>query len=89
MLHAGIKLGNIGFVTIPGEGFTYIGRELKKAEGWDLILPLILANGNEGYFPTKDAYDEGGYEARSSNFKAGVAELFVEEGLEILADLKK
>ena len=89
MKMTGIKLGNIGFVTIPGEGFTYIGRELKKAEGWDLILPLILANGSEGYFPTKDAYDEGGYEARSSSFKAGVAELFVKEGLEILADLKK
>ena len=89
MKMTGIKLGNLGFVTIPGEGFTYIGRELKKAEGWDLVLPLILANGSEGYFPTKDAYDEGGYEARASSFKAGVAELFVKEGLEILADLKK
>ncbi len=89
MKMTGIKLGNIGFVSIPGEGFTYIGTELKKADGWDMVLPLILANGNEGYFPTQDAYTEGGYEARSSNFKAGVAELFVKEGLKILAELKK
>lgn len=89
MKMTGIKLGNIGFISIPGEGFTFIGRELKKAEGWDMVLPLILSNGSEGYFPTQDSYTEGGYEARSSNFKAGVAELFIKEGLEILADLKK
>ena len=89
MKMTGIKLGNIGFVSIPGEGFTYIGRELKKAEGWDMVLPLILANGSEGYFPTQDSYAEGGYEARSSSFAAGVAELFVKEGLEILDNLRK
>ncbi len=33
--------------------------------------------------------DEGGYEARSSSFKAGVAELIIEKGLEILEGLKK
>jgi len=34
-----------------------------------------------------DSYDEGGYEARSSSFKAGVAERIVEEGLALLATL--
>ena len=36
----------------------------------------------------KEAYDEGGYEARSSNFKAGVAELIIEEGLKLLGELR-
>ncbi len=31
-----------------------------------------------------DAYVEGGYEARSSNFKAGVAEKIIDVGLEML-----
>ena len=35
----------------------------------------------------KDSYEEGGYEARSSNFKAGAAERIIEEGLAILASL--
>ena len=32
----------------------------------------------------QEAYDEGGYEAGSSNFKAGVAELFIAEGCALL-----
>jgi hypothetical protein len=35
-----------------------------------------------------DAYVEGGYEARSSRFSAGVAELMIEEGRKLLAELK-
>jgi hypothetical protein len=35
----------------------------------------------------KDAYDEGGYEARSSNFKTGVAENIIKEGKLLLKDL--
>lgn len=88
MKMTGLAIGNVAIITIPGEGFTFIGRELKKAEGWDLVLPIGLANGYEGYFPAKEAYDEGGYEARTSNFKAGVAELIVSEGIKILEELK-
>ena len=35
----------------------------------------------------KEAYDEGGYEAGSSNFRAGVAELLIEEGKKLMQDL--
>ena len=45
-------------------------------------------NGYEGYYPMKEAFDEGGYEARSSNFKAGVAEHLITESKAILANLK-
>ncbi len=85
----GISIGNVAFLTIPGEGFTSIGRGLKLAEGWDLVCPCGLTNGCEGYFPARDAYDEGGYEAKSSPFKAGVAELFIEEGTKLLNELRK
>ena len=52
-------------------------------------MPACLTNGNEGYYPMKDAYDEGGYEARSSNFVAGVAEELIAGGSQLLADLRK
>ncbi len=84
-----VAIGDIAFVTIPGEGFNYIGRELKKAKGWKMVIPCMLTNGCEGYFPTIDSYSEGGYEARSSIFKAGVAEFLVEEGCKSLNDIKK
>ena len=35
-----------------------------------------------------DAYEEGGYEARSSSFKAGSAELIVTEGCSLLDELR-
>jgi hypothetical protein len=84
----GAAIGNIAIVGIPGEPFNGIGLGLKKAEGWDLVLPCCLTNGSEGYFPMQDAYSEGGYEARSSRFKAGNAELIVEEGIKILESLR-
>ena len=65
-----------------------MGRALKDALGWSLVLPCCLTNGNEGYFPTMDAYQEGGYEARSSIFKPGVAEAIVRAGLDMLAELR-
>ena len=85
----GVAIGNVAMIGIPGEPFTGIGRGLKEAKGWDLVLPCCLTNGSEGYFPMKDAYDEGGYEARSSSFKAGVAELLIEEGCALLDTIRK
>ena len=84
---SGIAIGDVVMVGIPGEPFTGVGRDLKKTEGWELVLPTCCTNGYEGYFPMKEAYDEGGYEARSSNFRAGVAELMVDEGKKLMQEL--
>ena len=89
LLFSAIKIGNIALFGIPGEPFTGVGRGIKESEGYDLILPCCLTNGSEGYYPMQDAYDEGGYEARSSNFKAGVAERIIAAGKEILAEIRK
>jgi hypothetical protein len=86
---SGIAIGNVAMIGIAGEPFTGIGRALKEAPGWDLVLPTCATNGYEGYFPMMDSYVEGGYEARSSNFKAGVAELLITEGQKLLAQLRK
>jgi hypothetical protein len=83
----GVRIGNVALVGIPGEPFTDIGVEIKKAEGWDLILPCGLTNGYGGYFPMQSAFDEGGYEARTSRYKAGVAERIIAGGKELLAQL--
>lgn len=86
---SGLSIGPVALIGIPGEPFTGIGRGLKEVPGWDLVLPCCLTNGNEGYFPMQEAYDEGGYESQSSFFKAGVAELLIEEGAKLLNDLHK
>ena len=35
-----------------------------------------------------ECYTEGGYEAGGSNYKAGVAEILIKEGLDMLKNLK-
>ena len=82
-------IGDVVLVGIPGEPFTDVGVGIKEAEGWDLILPCCITNGYEGYFPTMEAYLEGGYEARSSIFKAGIAEAVSGAGLEMLETIRK
>jgi len=84
-----LSVGGVAFIGIAGEAFNAIGRELKKCEGWDMVVPLGLTNGQEGYFPTEEAYIEGGYEARSSPFKQGVAELIIAEGAKLLEEIKQ
>ncbi len=83
-----VKIGPVAYLGIPGEPFTDIGVEIKKADGWNLIMPTALTNGNIGYFPMKSAYDEGGYEAKTSSFKAGVAETIIENAIKLLDEIK-
>lgn len=47
----------------------------------------IFFNGKQGYFPMREAYDEGGYETGSSNFRAGVAEQIIAEGKALRKEL--
>lgn len=83
------SIGNVAFIGIPGEPFAGVGLGLKEAKGWDLVCPCCLTNGSRGYFPMQDSYDEGGYEAQTSRFKAGVAELIIKDGKKVLDELKK
>jgi hypothetical protein len=53
-----------------------------------MVIPCCNTNAKEGYFPMLDSYEEGGYEAKGSNFKAGTAEKIIAEGTEILASLR-
>lgn len=84
-----LAVGSVALIGLPGEPFTGIGRALKRAPGWQRVLPCCITNGYEGYFPMREAYDEGGYEARSSVFAAGVAEKIIDEGLRLLDALRE
>ena len=85
----GIRLGEVAFIGIPGEPFSEIGNQLKLYDNMRLVIPTCLTNGYQGYFPTFDAYREGGYEAGNSNFKAGVAERIIAGGIDVLDELTR
>ena len=84
----GLKLGPVAMVGIPGEPFTDVGVAIKDTPGWDLILPCGLTNGYMGYFPMQSAFDEGGYEARTSRFRGGVAERIIQGSKNLLGKMK-
>ena len=88
MLFSAIAIGEVAFFGLPGEPFTGIGRGIKEAPGWKMILPCCQTNAKEGYFPMRDSYEEGGYEAVSSSFKIGTAERIIDESKKILAELR-
>ena len=88
LLLSALRIGGAAFIGIPGEPFTGVGIGLKEALGWDMVLPCCNTNDKEGYFPMKDSYDEGGYEARSSIFVGGVAEAIIDGGVQLLDELR-
>ena len=89
MAMTGLRLGNVVLVGISGEPFTEIGVKIKELGGYDLIIPCALTNGYEGYFPSKEAYLEGGYEARTSRFKPSVCDAIINAADKILKELKQ
>ena len=85
----GIRLGDVYLIGFPGEPFTGIGRDTKNILGKGLILPCCTVNDSAGYFPTKEAYDEGGYEARSSVFGPSVSSEVLSGAKNIIEQLNK
>lgn len=83
-----VRIGPAVFVGLPGEPFNGIGLGLKENSPFRVTLPCCLTNGGQGYFPMYECYAEGGYEAGSSNFAAGVAERLIETGTELMNALK-
>lgn len=82
-----LALGPIAIVGIPGEPFTGVGRQIRAGSKYTMTLACCLVNGAEGYFPVQSAFDEGGYEARSSIFKPGVGEYLAESSLKLIHEM--
>lgn len=59
------RLGPIAFAAIPGEPFVEVGLALKAVPGYDLVVPVALANGYFGYIPLEESFRRGGYEIRA------------------------
>ena len=83
-----VRFGGIAFSGIPGEPFTDIGRGIKEGSPFFMTFVNCCANGAEAYFPMQSAYDEGGYEARSSKFSPGIAETLIDESVKMLESIK-
>lgn len=86
-----IRIGELGIVSIPCEVFTEIGLELKRRSPLKPTFTIELANGYNGYLPTPQQHELGGYEtwrARSSYLEEGASPKIVETLLKLLDEVK-
>jgi hypothetical protein len=97
-----LQVGNVTFVSWPGEIFCELGMKLKQRSPFRPTYVLGYANGSIGYVPTPEAFHEGGTSDYSPSFlqsrgyepyqAAGKADnagtVLVEESLALLKTLK-
>ncbi|MDR3676989.1 MAG: neutral/alkaline non-lysosomal ceramidase N-terminal domain-containing protein [Acidobacteriota bacterium] len=57
-----LRIGDLGIVTLPGEMFCKFGLQIKRESPAKHTIVIELANDALGYFPTREAFDQGGYE---------------------------
>ncbi len=70
------RVGDLSLAAIPCEVFVEIGLELKKTTPFTRHFTVSLANGYNGYLPTEEHHQLGGYEtwrARSSYLEVNAA----------------
>ena len=78
---------DLAMVGLPGEVFAELGLAVRERSPFRHTLVLGLANEAIGYVPTRQAYEEGGYEPTSSRLQPGGGERLVDEALDVLATL--
>ena len=67
-----IALGDVAWVSLPGEIFVELGLAVKKGSPFAHTLIAELANGSVGYIPNRDAYPQGNYEVVSAAVAGGL-----------------
>lgn len=90
-LHS-IRLGDLCINTTPCETFVEIGLELKESSPFETTFIIELANGYNGYLPTPQQHEWGGYEtwrAKSSYLEVDASTKIVAAFEEMMAELKK
>ncbi|NLZ70605.1 MAG: hypothetical protein GX907_04655 [Clostridiaceae bacterium] len=82
-----LRIGDIAFCGIEGEPFSELGQRIKAASPFGKTLCGCCVNGWRGYFPSDEAYEQGGYEVLFSYYRRGVGTLIIENALALLRDL--
>jgi len=82
-----LKIGDLVFAGIGGEPFTELGNRICAESSFKNTVLCALTNNEGKYIPTAHAYEEGGYEARSSLLKPGGDDIIAEGMAELLRSL--
>jgi neutral ceramidase len=85
------QIGDLGVAAIPCEVFVDIGLAIKAQTPFKRSFTIELANGCNGYLPTEEQHQYGGYEtwrAKSSYLEVKAGTVVQQTVLELLAELK-
>jgi len=76
---AAVRVGDLMWVTFPGELFNTIGKHVKAACPATAAFLMGYTNGYIGYFPDRQAFAEGGYEPAVSHLAPNAEEIYMRE----------
>jgi hypothetical protein len=83
-----ITAGPVAFVSIPGELFVELGRDIQRQSPYPFTFVVTLANDGGNYIPTREAFEQGAYEPTSARIAPGGGELIAAKAIELLKQLK-
>lgn len=84
------RIGDLAITAIPAEVFVEIGLEIKEKSPFSPTFSISLANGYNGYLPTPEHHQLGGYEtwrARSSYLEENASLVITETLFDLLDKL--
>ncbi|EPR66580.1 Alkaline ceramidase domain protein [Cyclobacterium qasimii M12-11B] len=85
------QIGDLAITAVPCEVFVEIGLEIKEKSPFGQTFSISLANGYNGYLPTPQHHEWGGYEtwrARSSYLEVNASNVITSNLLGLLDQLK-
>lgn len=83
-----LRLGDFVLAGLPGEPFTEIHNRISAGTPFANTMVCCQINACTGYFPTTQAFHEGGYEAKTSVYAAGADDVLVNGMLTLLETMK-
>lgn len=89
MMVSAVAIGGLAFLGVPGEPFCEVGMHIRDNSPYPVTFACCQTNGCEGYYPTAEAYDQGGYEPRNTKFPKGIAEILMNTGVELMNKISK
>lgn len=81
-----INIGEVAFIGFGGEPFTQYATDAREVAPERFVITTCNTNGNAGYLPTKEAFEEGGYEGKGTTFTIGLVDALQQAIREMLSD---
>ena len=86
-----VRVGDLAICAIPFEAFAEIGLDLKRRSPFPRTMVIGVANGSNGYLPTPEQHELGGYETwlGTNRVQKDASVVITDHLLEMLAELAK